>query len=356
MQHGFNVDYARQFGVEEAILIHSFQFWIDHNRANGQHFHDGRTWSYNTLQAFAKQFPYWTTKQVRRAVDSLVRKGVLLKGNYGTEEGWSVFNRTVWYAFADEATFLITLPAEEEGDSICPNGQMDMPQMDLPKRANLRDAQMGKSDLPIWANESKEAVNTPLGTACEVQQAGIARTCTRAREGPDPTACLPANLTTNGPTGTGTDAPRPVSEGAALLLRSVAEGGAGFDSIEAAEKAARGREPLLLQHWIRQAKKRGASSVAGFIIAAFKRGDAPPESYLKAVKASFQQGGGILDGLGAAVGIPAVRDKVRQVSGPPAWEVAEPDDDEEPEERPKPAPRRAEPRPPYFDKWRGHGR
>lgn len=355
MQHGFDVEHADHYGVEEAILIHSFQFWIDHNRANSQHFHDGRTWSYNTLQAFAKQFPYWTTKQVRRAVDSLVRQGVLVKGNYGAEEGWSVFNRTVWYAFADEGAFLVPLPAEEEVEPICPNGQMDVPQMDMPKRANLRYAQTGKSDLPKRANESKEAFGTPLGTACEVQQAGNARTCAPAREKPDPTACLLADFHTDEPTPT-----KAVSDGAALLLLPVAEGGAGFGSVQSAEKIASARLPDELRHWIKLAKKRGASNVAAFIVKRIGAGDPPPESYLKAVKASFRDGGGgVLGalGLGSVIGSSPALEKVRQQSGaPPGWDESdEPADGEEESDEPKSAPRRAEPTPSYFAKWRGHG-
>jgi hypothetical protein len=232
--------------------------------------------------------------------------------------------------------------------------------------------------VPKRANESKETLGTPLGTACEVQQAASR---VHAREEPDPTACLPAFSVTDSPTGTGTPngalevgdtpcapapapAPAPAreaapSEGAALLLRPVAEGGAGFDSLEAAERAALGREPLLLTHWIRLAKRRKAENVAGFLVAAFKRGDAPPESYLKAVKASFQGGGGILGalGLGNAIGSSPAAQGIRQEAGPPpSWDEPEDEDDEPEEDVPprKAPPPRAEPKPAYFEKWRGH--
>ena len=41
MEHHFNIEYAKKYGILEAILIDNFQFWIAKNRANGKHFHDG---------------------------------------------------------------------------------------------------------------------------------------------------------------------------------------------------------------------------------------------------------------------------------------------------------------------------
>lgn len=113
MIHSFDSMHAEQYGLPEAIMIVSFQYWIRLNRANGRHQNDGRTWTYNSNKALAEMFPYLTEKQVRRTIDSLVEKGVLIKGNYNA----SAYDRTCWYAFSDESIFL--------------DGQID-----LPKKAN----------------------------------------------------------------------------------------------------------------------------------------------------------------------------------------------------------------------------
>lgn len=97
MTHFFDADIAALYGVDEAIMIANFVFWIGKNEANGKHFHDGRFWTYNSLEAFTKLFPYWTTRQVRRILKSLEEKGVIVTGNYNT----SAYDRTTWYAFGD---------------------------------------------------------------------------------------------------------------------------------------------------------------------------------------------------------------------------------------------------------------
>jgi len=102
MNHSFDVSYAKKYGVDEAIMICNFQYWLKKNWANDKHRHDGRTWTYNSVASFEKLFPYWTGKQIRRILDSLVSHGVLMRGEYNK----SVYDRTSWYAFVDESTFL----------------------------------------------------------------------------------------------------------------------------------------------------------------------------------------------------------------------------------------------------------
>jgi hypothetical protein len=102
MNHTFNCQVAAQYGMLEAVIIWNFQHWIRLNRDNKRNFHDGRTWSYNSVQALSKQYFYVSADKVRRALDKLVEKGVLVKGNYSERPA----DRTTWYAFADEDSWV----------------------------------------------------------------------------------------------------------------------------------------------------------------------------------------------------------------------------------------------------------
>ena len=97
MTYQFDTDIAALYGVDESIMIANLQFWIRKNEANGKHFHDGRFWTYNSIEAFTKLFPFWTARQIRRVLKSLEEKGVIVTGNYNT----SAYDRTTWYAFGD---------------------------------------------------------------------------------------------------------------------------------------------------------------------------------------------------------------------------------------------------------------
>ena len=91
----FDSEIAAIYGVDEAVMIYNLAYWIRKNEANGKHFHDGRFWTYNSIEAFTKLFPFWTARQIRRILKSLEDKGVIVTGNYNS----STYDRTTWYAF-----------------------------------------------------------------------------------------------------------------------------------------------------------------------------------------------------------------------------------------------------------------
>ena len=113
MQHHFDVELAQKYGVAEAILLNHFEYWIELNRSNEKNFYDGRYWTFNSMKAFSKIFPYMTEKKIRNALKHLQDEGLIVTGNYNK----LAYDRTLWYAFSDLA------------ESILPKGQMEDPEM-----------------------------------------------------------------------------------------------------------------------------------------------------------------------------------------------------------------------------------
>lgn len=105
IHHTFSTQIAEKYkSVDIAILIHHFQYWITHNAKTGRNFHEGRTWSFNSIQDIAAYFPYWSRQQVERLLVKAVELKILKKGNFNK----SRFDRTVWYAFENEEDFAIS--------------------------------------------------------------------------------------------------------------------------------------------------------------------------------------------------------------------------------------------------------
>lgn len=127
----FDARIAEKYSLEEAIVIHKIYGWIKHNAVNGKNFHDGRYWTFNSLSAFAKYFPFWSESKVKRILIDLSggsdkkeiepkHEQLLLKGNFNK----SSFDRTVWYSFTDDFfNFLSSL-----GYTLC----ADIPQSETP--------------------------------------------------------------------------------------------------------------------------------------------------------------------------------------------------------------------------------
>ena len=111
LHHCFDADLATELkSTDLAILIHHFQFWIRHNAAMNINFHDGKTWTYQTLHDIASYLPYWSHRQVERLIIKLVELKILIKGNYNS----TAYDRTVWYAFENEEKFSISRNREME--------------------------------------------------------------------------------------------------------------------------------------------------------------------------------------------------------------------------------------------------
>ena len=85
MKFHFDGAVAEMYGVDGAVFISRLQFWIEKNAANDRHWHEGRYWTYNSLRAMEKLFPFWSRRQIERIVKNLRDKGVLLTANYARD-------------------------------------------------------------------------------------------------------------------------------------------------------------------------------------------------------------------------------------------------------------------------------
>ena len=111
MEHSFNVDIAKEYGVYEAIVLRHFQFWIQHNKANETNFYAGRYWTYNSRKAMSEIFPYFSEDQLKRIINKLIADGLLIKGNFNENK----MDRRLWYALTDKGLELCPLNSRLHG-------------------------------------------------------------------------------------------------------------------------------------------------------------------------------------------------------------------------------------------------
>jgi uncharacterized phage protein (TIGR02220 family) len=97
MNHSFNVDIAKKYGVDCAIILENMSFWIEKNKANKKHFYKGRYWTYNSIKAFSELFPYWSVHQIGRILREIEAQGLVVSGNFNK----AGYDKTKWYSIND---------------------------------------------------------------------------------------------------------------------------------------------------------------------------------------------------------------------------------------------------------------
>lgn len=103
MEHHFNVEIACEYGMLEAVLLNHLEFWLKKNEANERNFYDGRYWTYNSVKALQKLFPYVSEHKIRNALKRLEDAGIIMTGNYNK----SSYDRTMWYSISDKGISIL---------------------------------------------------------------------------------------------------------------------------------------------------------------------------------------------------------------------------------------------------------
>lgn len=154
MEHSFNVQFAQKYGIEEAIIVHNFYFWLRKNIANEKHLHNGRYWTYNSNNAFTKLFPYINKTKIFRVLKHLEECDIILKDNFNT----NVWDKTLWYSFSDHGLYELyafgydvtdfgkmnhrdnqsetTIPYSKQTDSITDNKEKEDNKLSSKKKAS----------------------------------------------------------------------------------------------------------------------------------------------------------------------------------------------------------------------------
>jgi hypothetical protein len=153
MIYSFDERVAKEVGVNAAIILDKFTWWIRQNAANERNFHDGRYWTYNSTKALTSMFPFFNAKQIGRILKKLIDDGYLLTGNYNKV----AFDRTLWYTLSDK------------GERLMKDKEMHFPKVEneISQKWEMRFPENGKpipvstNNTPPFKTDSSVSADTP---------------------------------------------------------------------------------------------------------------------------------------------------------------------------------------------------
>lgn len=164
----FNEQVAKKLGVYEAIVIQQIEYWIRANTKKKIHCCEGYYWTYNTIEEWALQFPFWSEKTTKRILKQLRDNGYLITENkYNKRKA----DKTLWYRINyDKLNEVCGAIIYQSQGPVCPQ-ENDKPkgQVDPVHKPSLSPAK-GQFDpkerdslsptLPIVSNSFTKASNS----------------------------------------------------------------------------------------------------------------------------------------------------------------------------------------------------
>ena len=96
MNHSFNVNFAMEYGVNEALVFNEICYWYNRNQTNPEMIKEGYIWCYIAISKFKEILPYLTEHQIRGALKTLKNEELILVGDYNHD----TLKKTKWYALS----------------------------------------------------------------------------------------------------------------------------------------------------------------------------------------------------------------------------------------------------------------
>jgi hypothetical protein len=149
---------AVRVGLNEAIVLQQLHYWLQNDRVGRQH--EGRKWIRNSLEEWRDNFPFWSESTIRRALQSLRDKGLVLASDGPNKKG---YDRTLWYCIDHEALAEL-YNKEPEGPDYSGEPEVD------PREMFATLAWLCKIDLEMMTGKQRGLLNQ---TEKRLREAGV---------------------------------------------------------------------------------------------------------------------------------------------------------------------------------------
>lgn len=164
MKHIFDVDIAKVYGINAAVLLENIGYWIKQNEANETNFFDGNYWTYNSRRAYRELFPYMSERQIDTAFRKLIDDGLVITGNYNAV----AYDRTLWYALTQKGKCILHFDGMETDvlSNGSPQNVRPIPNINTDENANV-NADIIAEFLALWKLYPRKVGKTKAEKAYE---------------------------------------------------------------------------------------------------------------------------------------------------------------------------------------------
>lgn len=90
---------AKKIGLNESMFLQQVHYWNEINKRSNNNYKDGHHWTFNSINEWQEQFPFWGTRTIQRTITNLEKMKLLITSNYNKLK----IDRTKWYRIDYEA-------------------------------------------------------------------------------------------------------------------------------------------------------------------------------------------------------------------------------------------------------------
>jgi predicted transcriptional regulator len=91
---------AVAIGLNQALFLQQVHYWLQTSKK----VHDGKKWTYNTIEEWCEQFPFFSKSTINRTVADLVDSGLLIVEKLSENKHDRTNYYTIDYVKLDKST------------------------------------------------------------------------------------------------------------------------------------------------------------------------------------------------------------------------------------------------------------
>lgn len=73
---------AAKIGLNESIILQQIHYWNEINKKANNNLRDGHYWTFNSVEGWQEQFPFWSKSTINRTINNLEKMKLVVSSNY----------------------------------------------------------------------------------------------------------------------------------------------------------------------------------------------------------------------------------------------------------------------------------
>lgn len=147
-------------GLNEALVLQQIHYWLEINKKDKRNLHAGKYWTYNTIDEWQEEFPFWSKSTIKRIFKNLRDMAILETDNFNSYQ----MDRTLWYTINYEKLEEICGPREDnmgkvQNDNMISSKGEDYTSQNEPMEESIKTPPLPENTTEISSEICNQSIN-----------------------------------------------------------------------------------------------------------------------------------------------------------------------------------------------------